>query len=306
MQTMIHPSWKPLFEEYDFDLDDIYDGEVYPPKTDVFRVFNLSVQDIRIVLLGQDPYHGPGQAHGLSFSVADGVATPPSLQNIYKELKRSFPDRNYQFPSGNLSQWLNREKIFLFNASLTVEKGKPGSHMSLWKEFTDDVIRYIDKYNSKCVFLLLGNFAKEKASLITKKHRIITEVHPSPLARSFVGSGVFERVERVLGEAVNWSIQSEEDELSEKMSDIALDPYKKVIYLDCDPNVFGTSKFAVTLDSTPPIPSVPKSKPKRTRLEQMCEDPQNKGEETVKIYVDYCKANNLPIKVEDLNACLDW
>lgn len=333
-QPMCHPSWNPLFEEYDFDLDDIYEGEVYPPKDQVFRVFELSVQEIRIVLLGQDPYHKPGQAHGLSFSVKDGVAIPPSLQNIYKELKRCFPDRNYEFPSGNLTQWLEREKIFLFNASLTVEKGKPESHMNIWKDFTDDVIRYIDKHNKSCVFLLLGNFAKEKASLITKKDRIVTEVHPSPLARSFVGSGVFQRVERVLGKPVNWSIQSDRgenelieklqamtlgpntntntktntieiDELTETLSNLSVDPYKKVIYLDCDPKVFGMSKFPVTLDLTPPKPYVPTPKPKRTRLEQMCEDPQTKGEEAVKIYVEYCKANNLPITVEDLNACLE-
>ena len=124
----VHISWKPLFDQYDFDLDDIYDCEVYPPKEQVFRVFQLPVDQIRVVLLGQDPYHGPGQAHGLSFSVPTGVAIPPSLLNIYKELQRSFPARNYKFQSGNLEEWLTREKIFLCNASLTVEKGKAGSH----------------------------------------------------------------------------------------------------------------------------------------------------------------------------------
>lgn len=302
---MIHSSWNPLFQEYDFDLDDIYTGDVYPPREDLFRAFEIPLQEIRIVLLGQDPYHGPGQAHGLSFSVPKGVPIPPSLQNIYKELQRSFPERNYKFPSGNLTEWLTREKIFLFNASLTVEKGKAGSHMSLWKEFTDEVIQTIDKHNSKCVFLLLGNFAKEKASLIQRKHRIVTEVHPSPLARGFVGSNVFKRVETVLGEAVNWSIEPVEDELTRKLEELTVDPYKKIIYLDCDSKVFGFTKFPVTLDFTPPKVVQPQPKPKQTRLERMCEDPQTKGEEAVKIYVEYCKANNLPIKIEDLNACLE-
>ncbi len=202
---MIHPSWNPLFDQWDFDLESLYDSTAYPPKDLVFKVFELPVQDIRVVLLGQDPYHGPGQAHGLSFSVPMGVAIPPSLKNVYKELQLSFPERNYVFRNGDLTQWLVREKIFLFNASLSVQAGLAGSHMSYWKDFTDDVIRFIDQQNPKCVFLLLGNFAKAKADLITHKHRIVTEVHPSPLARGFVGSNIFRRVEQVLGLPVNWS-----------------------------------------------------------------------------------------------------
>ena len=293
---MIDKSWHPLFDQYDFDLDDIYEGVVYPPKEHVFRVFQLPVDQIRIVLLGQDPYHRPGQADGLSFSVPVGQPIPPSLLNIFKELKQSFPERNYKFPSGNLEEWLTREKIFLCNASLTVEEGKAGSHMDIWKDFTDDMIQYIDKHNPSCVFLLLGNFAKAKASLISKKDRIVTEVHPSPLAAAsassqirFVGSNVFQRVEKVLGYPLNWSNESQ---------------YKKIIYLDCDPKVFGTSKFPVTLDSTPPQPIPEKPKKKQTRLERMCEDPQTKGEEAVQIYVDYCKAMNLPIEIDDINAIL--
>jgi uracil-DNA glycosylase len=203
---MIHPSWQPLFDEYDIDLESLYDTEVYPPKDLVFKAFSIPVQDIRVVLLGQDPYHGKGQAHGLSFSVPPGVPIPPSLQNIFKELKQSFPERTYQFQSGDLTHWLLREKIFLFNASLTVIQGQAGSHMTAWKQFTDDVIRFIDIHNPNCVFLLLGNFAKAKADLIAKKDRIVTEVHPSPLARGFVGSGVFKRVETVLGGPVDWSL----------------------------------------------------------------------------------------------------
>lgn len=203
---MIDPSWQPLFDQYDIDLDSLYDGEVFPPKALVFKAFSIPVQEIRVVLLGQDPYHGKGQAHGLSFSVPKGVPVPPSLKNIYKELQLSFPTRSYSFLHGDLSQWFEREKIFLFNASLTVSQGQAGSHMNSWKEFTDDVIRFVDSHNQTCVFLLLGNFAKAKADLITHKHRIVTEVHPSPLARGFVGSGVFKRVEAVLGGPVDWSL----------------------------------------------------------------------------------------------------
>ncbi len=202
---MIHSSWQPLFDQWEIDLDSLYETTSYPPKDLIFKVFEIPVQDIRIVLLGQDPYHGPGQAHGLSFSVPPGVPTPPSLKNIYKELQLSFSERHYVFRNGDLTQWFEREKIFLFNASLSVQAGLPGSHMAFWKDFTDDVIKYIDQHNPNCVFLLLGNFAKAKADLITHKQRIVTAPHPSPLARGFVGSNVFRRVEQVLGQPVNWA-----------------------------------------------------------------------------------------------------
>jgi uracil-DNA glycosylase len=203
----IHNSWNNLFNQYDINIDEIYEiGEVYPAKELVFRVFQMDVKDIRILLLGQDPYHGPKQAHGLSFSVPDGEKIPPSLKNMYKELKLNFPGRNYTFTSGNLEKWFNREKIFLLNSSLTVEKGKAGSHMKKWEAFTNDVIKFISEQNDNCVFLLLGNYAKSKKIFIENKSKIVTEVHPSPLARGFVGSNVFKRVETVLEYEVNWSI----------------------------------------------------------------------------------------------------
>ena len=205
----IHSSWKPLFDDYEIELDNFYANSplpCFPPKDLVFRVFSMPVEDIRVVLLGQDPYHGEGQAHGLSFSVPTGIAIPPSLQNIFKELKRSFPERDYEFSTGNLEPWFQREKIFLLNAALTVVQSCPGTHLKDWVSFTDDVIRYIDAHNNKCVFLLLGNFAKAKADLITNKERIVTERHPSPLARGFVGSDVFKRVEATLGQPIDWSI----------------------------------------------------------------------------------------------------
>jgi uracil-DNA glycosylase len=203
----IHNSWNSLFNQYNINIDEIYEiGEVYPPKELIFRVFQMDVKDILILLLGQDPYHGPKQANGLSFSVPDGEKIPPSLKNIYKELNLNFPERNYTFTSGNLEKWFNREKIFLLNSSLTVEKGKAGSHMKKWETFTNDVIKFISEQNDNCLFLLLGNYAKSKRVFIKNKSKIVTEVHPSPLARGFVGSNVFKRVETVLECEVNWSI----------------------------------------------------------------------------------------------------
>ena len=200
-----HNSWNQLFNQYDINLDEIYEiGEVYPPKDLVFRVFQMDVKDIRIVLLGQDPYHGPNQAHGLSFSVPDGEKIPPSLKNIYKELNKEFPERNYNFKSGNLEKWFTIEKIFLLNSSLTVQKGKAGSDMSIRKSFTNEGIKFISEQNENCVFLLLGNYAKSKSVFIKNNSKIVTEVHPSPLARRFIGSNVFKRVESVLGYSINW------------------------------------------------------------------------------------------------------
>ena len=202
----IHDSWTKLFDQYDIDIDEIYEiGEVYPPKALVFRVFEMDVKEIRIVFLGQDPYHGPNQAHGLSFSVPDNEKIPPSLKNIFKELILEFPERNYDFKTGNLEQWFKREKIFLLNSSLTVQKGQAGSDMSIWEDFTNEVIKFISEQNNECVFLLLGNYAKSKSVFIKNKSKIVTEKHPSPLARGFIGSKVFERVEHVLRQRVNWS-----------------------------------------------------------------------------------------------------
>lgn len=202
----IHASWQNLFNKYSINIDEIYEiGEVYPPKELVFKIFQMDVKDIRIVFLGQDPYHGPNQAHGLSFSVPDGEKIPPSLKNIFKELNLEFPERNYKFTSGNLEQWFIIEKIFLLNSSLTVQRGKAGSHMKIWEKFTDEVIKFISEQNDKCVFLLLGNYAKSKQKFIKNTSNIVTEVHPSPLARGFIGSNVFKRVETVLGKQVSWS-----------------------------------------------------------------------------------------------------
>jgi len=204
-----HESWNELFDDYNFNIDSFYSSKntIYPKKEDIFKVFQMDVNDIRVLLLGQDPYHGEGQAHGLSFSVPDGIPIPPSLLNIFKELKNEYPERNYEFKTGNLEKWFNREKIFLLNSSLSVIKGCAGSQMKLWEEFTDDVIKFISNKNKRCVFLLFGNFAKAKEVFIEDKNRIVKCVHPSPLAarNGFFNSNVFKKVESILKEEIDWS-----------------------------------------------------------------------------------------------------
>jgi uracil-DNA glycosylase len=204
-----HESWKPLFDKFNISIDEIYSNSepVYPKKEQLFRVFEMDVREIKVLLLGQDPYHGPDQAHGLSFSVPEGIKIPPSLRNIYKELQIEFPERNYNFNSGNLEKWFNREKIFLLNASLSVIKGKPGSQMKIWEGFTNSVIKFVSEQNKSCVFLLLGNFAKAKETFISNEERIIKGVHPSPLSahNGFFDSGIFKKVEQLLGANIDWS-----------------------------------------------------------------------------------------------------
>ena len=209
----IHESWNPLFEKWSHTINEnlkIYDSsaKIYPPKADVFKVFSLSVHDIKLVLLGQDPYHKAGQANGLSFSVNDGVRTPPSLLNIFKELVLEFPERNYSFKSGNLNRWVLEEKIFLLNSSLTVLEASPGSFMKEWENFTNDVIKFISENNDKCVFLLLGNFSKKKISYCKNEERCVMGTHPSPLCahRGFFGSNIFRKCEETLTMEINWSL----------------------------------------------------------------------------------------------------
>lgn len=154
----IHSSWKSLFDQYSFNLDILYDNNItFPPKELVFKVFDIDVNNIQIVIIAQDPYHAKGQANGLCFSVPSNVKIPPSLNNIFKELKLEFPDRNYVFSSGNIDRWFHHENIFLLNSSLTVLEANPGSHMKVWQDFTDDVIKFISEQNNNCIFLLLGS-----------------------------------------------------------------------------------------------------------------------------------------------------
>jgi len=137
----IHESWNPIFEKHkDLIIDNLNYFEefnlhtpIYPPKEQIFKVFSINVNDIKIVLLGQDPYHGKYQAHGLAFSVNKNIKIPPSLSNIYKELKNEFPEKDYKFTHGNLERWFIDEKIFLLNSSLTVAEGKPAIFMKKWE-----------------------------------------------------------------------------------------------------------------------------------------------------------------------------
>lgn len=206
----IHASWYKLFNQYEFDLDELYNSGdiVYPKREHIFRVFEMDINEIKVLLLGQDPYHNPNQANGLSFSVNEGINIPPSLKNIYKELQNEFPERNYIFNSGNLERWFKKEKIFLLNASLSVIKNKPASQMDLWQEFTNDVIKYISDNNKNCVFVLLGNFAKSKQVFISNKTNIITGVHPSPYSANngFFGSNIFKNIEQKLNCQIDWNI----------------------------------------------------------------------------------------------------
>ena len=205
----IHSSWQSIFNKYNIDLDKIYNKTeiVYPLRENIFKVFEMDVKAIRVLLLGQDPYHNPNQANGLSFSVNDAIVIPPSLRNIYKEIQQTFPERNYIFKTGNLERWFKEENIFLLNASLSVIHNKPASQMHLWCDFTNDIIKYISEQNDTCVFVLLGNFAKSKSKFISNKNNIITGVHPSPLSasRGFFGSNIFKSIEEKLGSEINWS-----------------------------------------------------------------------------------------------------
>jgi uracil-DNA glycosylase len=173
---------------------------IYPPRPLIFNALNSTpLAQVKVVVIGQDPYHGPDQAHGLCFSVQPGVKTPPSLVNIYKELKR---DLNIDIPShGNLQHWAE-QGVLLLNTSLTVEHGIAGSHAKIgWQTFTDKVIEVVSQQQERLVFLLWGAHAQSKEKLIdTSKHLVLKSVHPSPLSahRGFIGNGHFSRTNKFL------------------------------------------------------------------------------------------------------------
>lgn len=166
---------------------------ILPAGSKIFHAFDCCPLDkVKVVILGQDPYHGPGQAHGLSFSVPDGVSAPPSLQNIMKEITRSTGVAC--LPSGDLTRWA-KQGVLLLNAILTVEAGKAGSHRNQgWELFTDEVLRQVNNRGKNVVFLLWGNYARSKANLIdAEKHLVLQSVHPSPLSayQGFIGNNHF-------------------------------------------------------------------------------------------------------------------
>ena len=188
------------------------DGKiVYPPGSLIFNAFNTTpFNQVKVVILGQDPYHNPGEAMGLSFSVPKGVRIPPSLRNIYKEINT---DLELPIPNhGDLTSWA-QQGVFLLNAMLTVEKNKPRSHQKIgWQDFTDAVIRTLSNEREGLVFMLWGGFAKKKASLIDgSKHKILQAAHPSPLAGgAFFGSKHFSQANAYLEQqgqsGIDWGV----------------------------------------------------------------------------------------------------
>ena len=218
----IEPGWKevlwdcfekPYFEQIRKHLITAKNNgtTIYPPGPLIFNAFNLTPFDkLKVVIIGQDPYHGPGEAMGLSFSVPQGVRIPPSLKNIYKEIAT---DCGIRIPEhGDLTSWAE-QGVFLLNAMLTVEHKNPGAHKHIgWQEFTDDVIRKISDKKEGIIFLLWGKFAQSKKELIDEmKHYVLEAAHPSPLARNaFMGCAHFSRTNEILKKndqaPIDWQI----------------------------------------------------------------------------------------------------
>jgi len=185
---------------------------IYPRGEDIFNAFNTTpFNNVKVVILGQDPYHGKGQAHGLSFSVPNEVKTPPSLVNIFKEIDRDLGIKNYG--NGDLTKWAN-QGVLLLNSTLTVRKDEAGSHQNKgWEEFTDKVISTISELKEGVIFLLWGKSAQNKQKLIDKnKHHILISSHPSPLSayRGFLGCGHFSVCNEILKNQnkteINWEL----------------------------------------------------------------------------------------------------
>ena len=224
MRVEIHPSWQkvlqPLFETSSFEnlaqfLKKEYAENVcHPPGRLIFEAFNACpLEQLKVVIIGQDPYHGPGQAHGLSFSVLEGVSPPPSLFNIFRDIEN---DLGIPFPKvGNLSPWAN-QGVFLLNATLSVRAHQAGSHQKQgWEVFTDQVIQTISTQKEGVVFMLWGGYAKKKAQLIdSSKHLILSSGHPSPLSANrgyWFGNKHFSQANTYLRtkgkEEINWRLE---------------------------------------------------------------------------------------------------
>ena len=218
----IEPSWRTVladeFQKSYFDLiketlvkERKQGYKIYPPGPLIFRAFELTpFERVRVVIIGQDPYHNPGEAMGLCFSVPEGVRVPPSLNNIYKELEA---DVGFEIPRhGNLTNWAH-QGVFLLNAMLTVRHKTAGSHKNIgWQLFTDAVIKKLSDQRENLIFLLWGKFAQSKISLIDQlKHYVLTAAHPSPLARNaFSGCKHFSKTNHILGQLgyteMNWQL----------------------------------------------------------------------------------------------------
>ena len=185
--------------------------KIFPPGSQIFRAFDLTpVKDVKVVILGQDPYHGLGQAHGLSFSVPYGVSAPPSLKNIFKEIESDLGVKMSGCP--NLEKWAS-QGVLLLNAVLTVRSGEAASHSRIgWEQFTDAVIKYISDNCEGVVFMLWGNFARTKSALIDhSRHHVLEAAHPSPLARgAFFGCRHFSKANSALSASgrtpIDWQL----------------------------------------------------------------------------------------------------
>ena len=224
MDVKIHPSWKallnsefskPYFQQLTTFLktEKALHKTIYPSGKLIFNAFNATPFDkVSVVIIGQDPYHGPNQAHGLSFSVQTGIKPPPSLKNIFKEMEK---DIGIQMPEqyGNLTKWAE-QGVLLLNAALTVRAGEPFSHAKYgWAEFTDTVIKKISDKKQGIIFLLWGKFAQEKQSLIDpNKHHILIAAHPSPFSaeKGFFGCKHFSKTNELLMKAgkapIDWKL----------------------------------------------------------------------------------------------------
>lgn len=220
--TKIHPSWQQQLQHeftanYFKELDQFVEQEyltetIYPPKEEIFNALNLtSFNEVKVVILGQDPYHGPNQAHGLSFSVLPGNKIPPSLRNIYKEL-----ESDLQIPPvshGCLTNWAE-QGVLLLNTVLTVRDGQPNSHQKRgWETFTDKIMTHLNNREQPVIFVLWGKPAQAKQALITNsQHLILTAPHPSPLSahRGFFGTKPFSQINQFLAEygqeTISWAL----------------------------------------------------------------------------------------------------
>lgn len=212
MDVNIDPSWKEVLREEfgkdyfaklaEFVKSEYQHAVVYPPPKDIFRAFNLCpFNTVKVVILGQDPYHGRGQANGLCFAVGEGLPLPPSLQNIFKEIETDIgPLKN---KTGDLERWA-KQGVLLLNATLTVRARTAGSHQAQgWEEFTDAVVRALSDKRERLVFILWGNYAKQKGAHIDRsKHVVLESAHPSPFSahHGFFGSRSFSKTNKYLKE----------------------------------------------------------------------------------------------------------
>jgi len=211
VEVKIEESWKRVLEsEFDeeyfdelvkFVKKEYQESTVYPPARFIFQAFDLTPFDkVKVVILGQDPYHGPGQANGLCFAVGKGIQLPPSLQNIYKEIESDLGQKSKNV-AGDLENWA-RQGVLLLNATLTVQAHRVGSHQNKgWEKFTDRVIKILSEKKEGLVFILWGNYAQKKGEIIdTTKHLVIKSAHPSPLSarNGFFGSKPFSQTNAYL------------------------------------------------------------------------------------------------------------